>query len=148
MPHANNFLVPNSALQDIKVSFDAASKPRHLNLRKAERNLQALEDLERNIDTLIELTKLRLELIKVEGLLDNNPKVIGAHQIQDQIILPSARDLFALMEMIEGHGHVEMAQAVTTSQRTGHVGKIPVQYTTYSGGGTAEAARVVYLPVA
>ncbi|KAG8682647.1 hypothetical protein FRC08_014830 [Ceratobasidium sp. 394] len=49
-------------LEETKIAFEEACAPGHLDFGKAKRNLQALEDLERKVDTLIKLTKTKLKL--------------------------------------------------------------------------------------
>ncbi|KAG9086219.1 hypothetical protein FS749_003802 [Ceratobasidium sp. UAMH 11750] len=49
-------------LEGIQTAFGEASSPGRLNFGKAKRNLQALEDLEQQVDALIKFTELKLNL--------------------------------------------------------------------------------------
>ncbi|KAG9074482.1 hypothetical protein FS749_013959 [Ceratobasidium sp. UAMH 11750] len=46
-------------LADIKIAFEEACSPGRVSFGRVKPNLEAVEDLERQIDTLIKLTEVR-----------------------------------------------------------------------------------------
>ncbi|KAG8719298.1 hypothetical protein FRC08_003182 [Ceratobasidium sp. 394] len=111
-------------LEGIQTVFGEASSPGRLDFGKAKHNLQALEDLEQQVDTLIKFTELVLTQ------QDDKLEAIEAHEIMDQKILPPV----TRTQWWECQQPLITAEqeSVATCYRSGRVGRLPVIYATYS----------------
>ncbi|KAG9080373.1 hypothetical protein FRC06_006664, partial [Ceratobasidium sp. 370] len=126
-------------LQETKIAFEEASSPRRVDFRKAKRNLQALEDLERKVNALVELIKMKLQLQLVFAQQDDGLKAVEAHEIRDQTILPPTPGQWEHQQWLVSAGR----EGVTTCRRSGRVGKLPVVYVTYSAVDAIDAEKGV-----
>ncbi|KAG8686458.1 hypothetical protein FRC08_012500, partial [Ceratobasidium sp. 394] len=117
-------------LEGVQTAFGKASSPGRLDLGRAKRNLQALEDLEQQVDALVKFTEIKLNLQLALTQQDDKLKAIDAHAIQDQKILPPVtRPWWCKYQQPLITAKQE---SVTTCYRSGHVGRLPVVYVTYS----------------
>ncbi|KAG8741994.1 hypothetical protein FRC10_002111 [Ceratobasidium sp. 414] len=152
-------------LEETKIAFEGASSPRRLDFRKAKRHVQALEDLERKVDALIELAKgvshtpaaacplqmkLQVQLVfahQDDGLLTtqdsryNQFKVIKAYEIRGQKILPPTHGKRKHQQRLISSGR----QSVAACHHSGKFGRQPVVYVTYSSANVIDTEKVCTL---
>ncbi|KAG8693943.1 hypothetical protein FRC08_008798 [Ceratobasidium sp. 394] len=128
-------------LEELKVGLREACSPGRLDFGKAKRNLQVLENLERQVDTLIKLTKTKLKLQLVFAQRDSALKSIEAHEIKDQKILPVVSSTWR-REYQQRFISFEQ-ESVTTCYRSGRTGGLPVIYVTYSSASTIGAEKCI-----
>ncbi|KAG8699879.1 hypothetical protein FRC08_005061 [Ceratobasidium sp. 394] len=118
-------------LADIKIAFEEACSPGRVSFGRVKPNLEAVEDLERQIDTLIKLTELQLVLAQRDDTL----KTIEEYKIDDQKIVPRTPIPWWYRQK------PIRPQSVTTCYRLGRVGKLPVVYVTYSSTNTTHTDK-------
>ncbi|KAG8723451.1 hypothetical protein FRC09_003297 [Ceratobasidium sp. 395] len=122
----------------IQALFDDASCQGHRSYRKAAVKLEMLEELDRRLDNVADLIKMRMQLRDLVTSEDSRLKEVNAHDIVDQKIIahPSQRWLDWGIESSEEQ------LVVQTSKRSGRIGNMPVMYVAYSSAqspGEAEA---------
>ncbi|KAG8707822.1 hypothetical protein FRC08_000268 [Ceratobasidium sp. 394] len=136
-----------SELRNIKGMFDRATASRRISYRTAEHHLETLDSLDKRIDYLVELIKMKTGIKATSAREIDQLDVLKAYEITDQVVLPSSlRPPSPLNELgiIPGRPDKDAGQAVTVFRCSGRIGSTRVTYITYSSARAAAAqTRIV-----
>ncbi|KAG8769022.1 hypothetical protein FRC12_005216 [Ceratobasidium sp. 428] len=138
VPHAEPDVHYTSDFQAIRTLFDDTSPLGHKPYQGADVQLEILEELDRRLEVVDNLVKMRLQL--GDYIASNNSRLneVDAHSIVDQQLIP-LRSLRWPDQMAES---LEVQPLVRISHRSGRIGNMPISYVTYScaqAPGEAEA---------